>query len=73
MKKDNMNSYKKKAELEESDVIVKMHQLAKEEVKEPAVEEVEVEEDHKELIKNQQKLLNKKPQLPNNDLKIFVF
>ena len=52
MKKDNMNSYKKKAELEESDVIVKMHQLAKEEVKEPAVEEVEVEEDHKELIKN---------------------
>jgi hypothetical protein len=73
MKKDNMNSYKKKAELEESDVIVKMHQLAKEEVKEPAVEEVEVEEDHKELIKNQQKPLNKKPQLPNNDLKIFVF
>jgi hypothetical protein len=67
MKKDNMNSYKKKAELEESDVIVKMHQLAKEEVKEPAVEEVEVEEDHKELIKNQQKPLNKKPQLPNND------
>jgi hypothetical protein len=73
MKKDNMNSYKKKAELEESDVIVKMHQLAKEVVNEPAVEEVEVEEDHKELIKNQQKLLNKKPQLPNNDLKIFVF
>lgn len=73
MKKDNMNSYKKKAELEESDVIVKMHQLAKEEVKEPEVEEVEVEEDHKELTKNQQKLLSKKPQLPNNDLKIFVF
>jgi hypothetical protein len=50
-----------------------MLQLDKEELKELVAEEVEVEEDLQELMKNQHKLKNKKPQLLKNDLQIFVF
>jgi inorganic pyrophosphatase/exopolyphosphatase len=51
-----------------------MPQLDKKVLKELAAEVVVVEEDLQELMKNQHKPKNKKPQLLlKNDLQIFVF
>jgi hypothetical protein len=76
MKKDNTNFYKKKVESEELDVIGKMLQLGKEELKELVVEVVEEEEDLKKLNKrlnNPQKLPQLKLDKNIHNLKIIFY